>query len=355
MFRMKGGWVRGAGAFCGPPPGWTGKMQRRIRYSVVAAVVVLLAAWGAVAAPALPEIRLAVVGGSPSFTGVWLGVDNGIFDKYGVRVTLLAMNGSVALETLSAGEIQIAGDGQTMVQADPTGTRLAFVAALQNEFAGFMVYARPEFRSIQDLKGQVVAGTTPAATSTFALSNALRRAGLDPVAGVKWAYLGTPASQTAALSTGVIAAAVLPWPFNFVADKTGLRMLADLKGWHIPAAATNLAIRRDWAAANQPILIAFLKGLIEATALAKSDKAAAERVIAKYLKLTDPAQLEAGYYRFASVWPNPPYITREAVAEAIRDVPSPEAKKHAPADFIDNGPLDAIVNSGFMNQFAHPK
>lgn len=355
MVRMKGGWVRGAGAFCRPPPGWTGKMQGRIRDSVAAAVVVLLAAWGAAAAPALPEIRLAVVGGSPSFTGVWLGVDDGIFEKYGVRVTLLSMNGSVALQTLASGEIQIAGDGQTMVQADPTGTRLAFVAALQNEFAGFMVYARPEVRSLHDLRGQIVAGTTPAATATFALVNALRRAGLDPASDVKWSYLGTPASQLAALEKGVVTGSVLPWPWNFPADQAGLRKLADLKGWHIPAAATNLAVRRDWAAANQPVLIAFLKGLIEATARAKSDKAAAERVIARYLKLTDPAQLEAGYYRFASVWPNPPYITREAVAEAIRDVPSSEAKKHAPADFIDNGPLDAIVNSGFMNQFTRPK
>jgi ABC-type nitrate/sulfonate/bicarbonate transport system substrate-binding protein len=333
----------------------TGAMRRRIWTGVVAAVAALLAVGGAAAGPALPEIRLAVVGGSPSFTAVWLGVESGIFEKYGVRVTLLSMNGSVALETLSSGDIQIAGDGQTMVQADPTGTRLAFVAALQNEFAGFMVYARPQFHSIKDLKGQDVAGTTPAATSTFALSNAIRRAGLDPVADVKWSYLGTPPSQTAALTKGVIAAAVLPWPFNFAADKAGLRMLADLKGWHLPAAATNLAVRRDWAAAHQQTLIAFLKGLIESTARAKSEKAAAEKVIAKYLKITDPAQLDAGYYRFASVWPNPPYITREAVAEAIRDVPSPEAKKHAPADFIDNGPLDAIVSSGFMNQFGHSK
>ncbi len=327
-------------------------MRIRLRHSVAAAVVaVVLAGWGAAASPALPEIRLAVVGGSPSFTGVWLGVDSGIFEKYGVRVTLFSMNGSVALETLAGGEIQIAADGQTMVQADPTGTRLAFVGALQNEFAGFMVYARPEIRSLQDLKGQVVAGTTPAATSTFALANALRRAGMNPTTDVKWVYLNTPAAQLAALDKGVIVGAVLPWPWNFEADKAGLRELADLKGWHLAAAATNLAVRRDWATSNRQTLIAFLKGLIEATARAKSDKAAAEKVISKYLRITDPAQLDAGYYRFAGVWPNPPYITREAVAEAIRDVPSAEAKKHSPADFIDNGPLNEIVNSGFMNQF----
>ncbi len=326
-------------------------MPRRLRPIAAAAVAVLLAAWSAIAAPEPAAIQFAVVGGSPSFTAIWLGVDNGIFEKYGVRVTLLKMNGSVALTALLGGDIEIAADGGTMVQADPTGARLAFVGALQNEFAGFIVYARPQVRSFQDLKDQVVAGTTPAATATFAMSNALRRAGLNPATDVKWIYVGTPASQLAALEKGLIAAAALTWPFNFTADKEGLRKLADLKTWHLPAAATTLAVRREWAAHNQQSLIAFLKGLIEATALAKSNKAAAEKVIAKYLQLTDKTLLDAAYDRFADVWPNPPYITLEAVAEAIRDVPSPEAKKHVPADFIDRAPLDAIMRSGFADQF----
>ncbi len=326
-------------------------MLKRVRYSVTAVVAVVLAASAAFAAPEGREIRFAVVGGSPSFTAIWLGVDNGIFEKYGARVTLLTMTGSVALTALLSGDIDIAADGPTMVQADPTGTRLAFVAALQNEFAGFIVYARPEIHSFQELKGQVVAGTTPSATASLALRNALRREGLNPATDVRWIYLNTPAGQLATLQKGLIAAAALTWPSNFEADKVGLRKLADLKGWHLPAAATNLAVKREWAAGNRQLLIAFLKGLIEATAVAKSNKAAAQKVIAKYLRLSDETLVEAAYERFADVWPNPPYITREAVAEAIRDVQSAEARKHAPADFIDNAPLDAVVNSGFANPF----
>jgi len=327
-------------------------MRRRIRQSAVAVVVVLLAAWSAVAAPEPARgIRFAVVGGSPSFTAIWLGVDTGIFEKYGARVSLQPMTGSVALDALLGGDIEIAADGPTMVQADPTGSHLAFIGALQNEFAGWIVYARPGVRSFAELKGQVVAGTTPAATASFAMRNALVKAGLNPATDVKWLYVNTPAGQLAVLEKGLIAAAALTWPFNFNAEKEGLPKLADLKEWHLPAAATNLAVKREWASKNQQTLIAFFKGLIEATALAKSDKAAASKVIAKYLKLTDKTLVDAAYDRFTDVWPNPPYITREAVAEAIRDVPSPDAKKHMPADFIDNTAIDAVVNSGFADQF----
>lgn len=332
---------RGAGNAC--------RRLRGIAAAGVAAGAVLLGAWTSPAAPA--PLRFAVVGGSPSFTAVWVGVDAGIFDKYGVRVDLRKMNGSVALEALLAGEVEIAADGQTMVQADPAGTRLAFVGALQNEFAGFVVYTRAEIHSFAELRGQTVAGTTPAATATFAMRNALRKAGLDPAADVKWVYLGTPASQLAALEKGLIAAAALTWPYNFTADREGLRALADLKAWHLPAAATTLAVRREWAAQNRATLIGFLKGLIEATAAAKSDRSAAEAAIAKYLTLSDRTLVRASYARFADVWPNPPYITTAAVAEAIRDVPSPDAKHHAPAEFIDNSFLDEIIKSGFAQPF----
>ncbi len=334
-----------------PREGGLREMLRRIRPIAATIFVLLLSAWSAIGAPEPAAIQFAVVGGSPSFTAIWLGVDTGIFEKYGVRVTLQTMNGSVALNALLSGDIAIAGDGGTMVQADPTGTRLAFVGALQNEFSGFIVYARPQIRSFQDLKGEVVAGTTPAATATFAMINALRRAGLDPATDVKWIYLGTPASQLAALEKGLIGAAALTFPYIFIAEKEGLRKLADLKTWHLPAAATTLAVRREWAASNQQTLSAFLKGLIEATALAKSNKTAAKKVIATHLRLADETLLNAAYDRFSDVWPNPPYITLEAVAEAIRDVPSPEAKKHVPSDFIDRGPLDAIMRSGFADQF----
>ena len=317
---------------------------------LIAGVVMLAGRPPAVASePAV--LRFAVVGGSPSFTAIWVGTDAGIFEKYGVRLDLRSMNGSVALSALMSGDIEIAADGQTMVQADPTGSRLAFVGALQNEFAGFVVYTRPQIRSFRELKGQSVAGTTPAATATFAMRNALERAGLDPAADVTWVYLGTPAAQLAALGKGLIAAAALTWPSIFTAEREGLRKLADLKGWHLPAAATTLAVKRDWAAQNRDRVVAFLKGLIAATAAAKSDKDAAEHAIAKYLRLSDKALLDASYSRFADVWPNPPYITSAAVAEAIRDVPSIEAKRHEPKDFVDNSFLDEIMRSGFADPF----
>jgi len=39
------------------------------------------------------------------------------------------------------------------------------------------------------------------------------------------------------------------------------------------------------------------------------------------------------------------------VAEAIADEPNPGVRQRKPEDYIDNGPLDAIVASGFAKPF----
>jgi len=65
------------------------------------------------------QVTLGVVGGSPSFTAVYLGVDQGLFTKHGVALKLVNLSGTVALEGLLSGDVDIAADGGTLVQADP--------------------------------------------------------------------------------------------------------------------------------------------------------------------------------------------------------------------------------------------
>jgi len=98
-----------------------------------------------------------------------------------------------------------------------------------------------------------------------------------------------------------------------------------------------------------------LKGLIEAVSLAGSNPDAAKKAVTTHIGDSDPVHLDDAYQRFKDLWPNPPYITKEAVAEAIADVQSPAAKQYNPEDFIDNGPLDEIVSSGFAKPFVAAK
>jgi len=301
------------------------------------------------------QVTLGVVGGSPSFTAVYLGVDQGLFTKHGVALKLVNLSGTVALEGLLSGDVDIAADGGTLVQADPTGAKLAFIGALVNEFGLWQLGTAADVHTIADLKGKVVAGATPSSSATLALRTMLKQGGLNPDTDVKWLYAETAQGQWAALQSHGAAATTLTWPFYLQAKQSGFNLLMDSKSLHIAGAATTLAVSRPWLKKSPAVVDGFLKGLIEAVSLAGSNPDAAKKAVTTHIGDSDPVHLDDAYQRFKDLWPNPPYITKEAVAEAIADVQSPAAKQYNPEDFIDNGPLDEIVSSGFAKPFVAAK
>jgi NitT/TauT family transport system substrate-binding protein len=315
------------------------------------------AASGSAAASAVPipapkpgTITVAVVGGSPSFTPFYVGVDSGLFDKYGAPIQLVLMQGAPpAMAAILTGEVQVAMEGGALVGADITGQKLAFIGALQNGFNQF--YVKPNIKSLADLKGKTLAVGSPASSATVAFETMVKSAGLNPKTDVKWIYAGTPAAEWAALSNNQVDGATLVWPYYLQAKQQGFVAIGDGKEMKIPGASLTVGVQREWVKNNPKLVDGLLRALSESVSLANNDK---DKVIAatrKHFDVSDQAQLDDVWTRFSGTFPSPPYITREAVEEAITDDPNPGNKQRKPEDFIDNAPLDALVASGFTKQF----
>jgi NitT/TauT family transport system substrate-binding protein len=257
------------------------------------------------------------------------------------------------MAALLNGDVHIAMDGGAMIGADPAGTKLVFIAGLQNAFNQFVVSAKPPIKSMAELKGHTVGAASPGSAATIAFELMLKSAGLDPKNDVKWVYLGTPAAQWAAFSNGQVDASNSAWPYNVMARQAGYNVLADAKQIKIPGASLTLGVSRQWVKANPKVVDAFLRGLTESAYIANGDKNRAVAAISKHalVPVSDQALLDEAFDRFSGTFPEPPYITREAVQEAIDDEPNPAVKGHKPDDYIDNGPLDSVVASGFTKQF----
>jgi len=294
---------------------------------------------------------VAWVGASPSFAPLWIGIEQGLFDKYGAPVQMVNTTAPPAMAGLLNGDVQIAIDGGAQIGADTSGQKLAFIAAQQNAFNQFAVYAKPDIKSVADLKGHTVGAATPGSAATVAFETILKNAGLDPKTDVKWAYLGAPAAQYTALVNGNIDASISAFPYGVMAEKAGFAMIADAKNPPIPGASNVLGASRQWLSANAKLIQGFMQALTEGAYLANTDKAKFTAAVSKWTKVNDPAQMEDAWNRFAGTYPVPPYITKEAVQEAINDEPNPAVKGHKPEDYIDNAPLDAVVASGFTKQF----
>jgi len=306
----------------------------------------------AVPAPRSGTITVAVVGTSPSQTPIWIATDNGLFDKNGAPVQLFTTTAPVAMAALLKGDVQVAIDGGAMIGFDPPGTKLAFVAAQQNAFNQFAVYVKPSIKSLQELKGKTVGAASPGSAATVAFEIILKSAGTDPKSDVKWVYLGTPAAQWTALSNGQVDGGINAWPYSLMARQAGFNKLADGKEMKIAGASNTLGVQREWLKKDPKLTDGFLRAFTEATYLANRDKAKFIGAISKHAEVTDQGQLEDAWERFNGTFPEPPYITKEAVQEAINDEPNPAVRERKPEDYIDNGPLDAIVASGFTKQLA---
>ncbi|HLY67952.1 MAG TPA: ABC transporter substrate-binding protein, partial [Chloroflexota bacterium] len=270
--------------------------------------------------PAKPgTITIAWVGASPSFAPIWVGIESGLFDKYGAPVQMINTTAPPAMAALLAGDVQIAVDGGAMIGADPNGQKLAFIAAQQNAFNQFAVYAKPEIKSLAQLKGRTVGAASPGSAATVAFETILKSSGLDPKNDVKWAFLGTPAAQWTALSNGNVDASINAFPYTVLSEQGGFTKLADAKEMKIPGASNTLGVSRQWVKDNAKLVDAFLRGLTEAAYLANTDKSKFVPAISKWTKVTDQAQLDDAWVRFSGTFPEPPYITKEAVQEAIND------------------------------------
>jgi NitT/TauT family transport system substrate-binding protein len=299
---------------------------------------------------------IATVGGSPSITNIWVGMDQGIFTKYGLTLELSDMTAPVGTAALLSNQVQMLIDAGAPIQADPTGTKLTFLGATQSAYNQFVLMARSNINSIPELKGKTVASSTPGAASDNVLVIMLKAGGLaDPKSDMQWIYSQTSPAQAAALTAGQVDLAALTWPYYIAAKQSGFKVLGDSKDIKLPGASSTLAVSRAWVKDNPKLVESFLKGLVEATALTNSDHDKAVAAIANHQRkgdsVQDKAELEDGYERYHNTFPNPPYVTKQQVQEGIDNSASDDVKKHKPEDYIDNGPLDALVQTGFAKQF----
>src|SRR5258705_11817900 len=102
----------------------------------------------------LEKLRLtysAIAGSQASF---WIPQEAGIFRKHGLDVELLYVGGGGrAAQVVQSGEVPIGTfTGGAVVNANLAGGDLVIIASSLNVFT-FVVMAKPDIRSVEDLKG----------------------------------------------------------------------------------------------------------------------------------------------------------------------------------------------------------
>jgi ABC-type nitrate/sulfonate/bicarbonate transport system substrate-binding protein len=280
---------------------------------------------------------------------IWVAQDAGLFVKHGVTVDLKYLAATTAVQGMLGGGEEIGLVGNQGIDAKLEGADLIYVASGLPVFV-FQVYARPEIKSMSDLKGKVVAVTQPAASTDYAMRIVLKKNGLEPDKDVRILYAQDINGVLTSVSAGNAAAGIMSAPTSIRAKAAGLKMLVDVTGLKIPFLFTGVLSSPRVVRDKSEAVSRFLRGYIESLAVIRKDKETTTRSMAKFLKTSDAAVLDSVYEEYKDVFPVTPLISMAEVKAVLDVAKSPKAKQMKPEEFFDNSLVQKIHASGFIEQ-----
>jgi NitT/TauT family transport system substrate-binding protein len=280
---------------------------------------------------------------------IWVAQDANLFSKHGVSVDLKYLAATTAVQGMVGGGEEIGLVGNQGIDAKLEGADLLYIASCLPTFV-FQIYARPEIKSLADLRGKTVAVTQPAASTDYAMRIVLRRNGLEPDKDVKILFTQDINAVFTSVNVGNAAAGIMSAPTSLRAKAAGLKPIVNVTELKIPFLFTAVLSSPKIIREKNEAVIRFLRGYIEAMAVIRKDREVTIRSLGKFLKTTDREVLESVYEEYKEVFPQSPLVTAAEVKAVLDAAKSPKAKQMKPEEFFDNALVQKIQASGFIEQ-----
>jgi NitT/TauT family transport system substrate-binding protein len=149
-----------------------------------------------------------------------------LFQEQGLDVEIILMRSSAAAAALASGDLDYqSGIGPASVSATLSGVDSRALWSSTNHIT-YWLMAKPEFKSVQDLRRKKIGVSGLGGTSHVALNAALEKNGLGPK---EYAAVSVPGGQLVqSLESGFIDAASLNPPTMFFAQRRGFHRVLDI-------------------------------------------------------------------------------------------------------------------------------
>ena len=188
------------------------------------ALIVVLLMW-ADTSVAADKVRLSISAVDISFLTAGLASKRGFFRDEGLDVEIIRMNANVSITALSTGDIDYTMIFASVVRGALRGMPMKVVSSYMDSSTHLLI-ARPEYKSLKDLKGKTLAVSTFGATSDVAARMMFKHGGMDPERELKIIPLGAERSRYTALREGIVDVAVLSPPADSEATRLGFNVLS---------------------------------------------------------------------------------------------------------------------------------
>jgi ABC-type nitrate/sulfonate/bicarbonate transport system substrate-binding protein len=276
----------------------------------------------------------------------FIAVEERFFQKYGIEVAPIFMGGSPLINSaILAGEFPIGFTGGGGVVSSRLGGSDLIIIGTPLPVLTIDGWARPEIKSVADLKGKRV-GVTRIGTSSYFAGVSMLDSARIKTNEVTFIQNGGVGESMAALLGGRVDVSMIGYPFGLRAKKEGFHMLfrpADTDYGFFPTAV--ITARESWLKdpKNRRTAVNFLRALREGQVFAGTDASVSKRALGKYTRVSDDAALQGSFDFYGPYFSKTLKTEPKVIANALKFLEQPKAKQADPTQFYDNGLVEEAI------------
>jgi ABC-type nitrate/sulfonate/bicarbonate transport system substrate-binding protein len=196
---------------------------------------------------------------------LWIAMEHGFFDEEGLSITTEMYGNAPQVPPLLDGSMHFAiGAPETILPNAIAGGPLRLIAGNTGRLTHSLI-ARPQFKSIESLKGGTIGILNMIEGTFFHVRDMLAAHGLQYPGDYRVLETGGVPPRHKALLEGRIDAGLQSIPWNFVGEDAGLVNLGNIidyvPDWQFVTVNANC----DWIESNPSIAVRFLRALVRGT------------------------------------------------------------------------------------------
>ena len=241
-------------------------------------------------------------------TPIWVGIEKKFFEESGLTIQYIVMRSDLAVKGLISGDADYMQSSSSVLRAAVAGAPLVTILGVYNR-TFFDLVARPEIKSLGDLKGKPLGISRYGASTEYAVRFALKANGINPDKDVKLLAVGSgsDAARISALEGDVISSAVLQVPSNLMAHKLGMRTILPL-GDYLETLFAGLGTSNKKIQQNRDEARQVIRGVLRSIDFMAQNPVETKAIIRRNLRGIEPSAID---YIYSLVVP---YATKNGIA-----------------------------------------
>jgi NitT/TauT family transport system substrate-binding protein len=258
----------------------------RPKLSIIVCSLLLVAAAPHISgAQTVRKVNVTIPALTESSVAFYVAKEKGFWRDEGLDVELIVARAAASIQGVIAGNVEFGTAGGSALLPITRGLPMTFLFATFDR-ANFSLYAKPQLRSVQELKGQRIGISSFGSGPDSLLRDFLTDRGFDAGRDAAIVAVGSGMERFIALKTGAVDAAMLSPSAYMMAEEAGFRELVSfVKQRDYVYLQGGIVTRNNLLKSDTALVEKFIRGSLKALLYVHANRSETIHVLSRTLKL----------------------------------------------------------------------